>query len=485
MNGSVNPKGAETKYYFEYGTTLSYGSKTAEVSAGSGISPLEENKAITGLTASTTYDFRLVATNTHGTSYGSNQVFSTTGKPSVETKPATSVNEKEATLNGVVNPRGAETKYYFEYGTEKEKYTSKTAEVSAGSGTSNVEESATITGLTAGTEYYFRIVATNSKGTSDGGGLTLIATIKLTEYTVPEKGEPRDITTGPDGNLWFTNYYNHKIGKITTSGTITEYKLPNESYPEGITAGPEKENALWFTERRTSKIGMITTSGTITEYALPEKREPRGITVGPEGNLWFTEYDAGNKPGEIGKITTSGTITEYELPKGTDPAGIVAGPENEKALWFTEFGSSQIGKITTSGTITQYGAGGHPETIIVGPDGNLWFTDAGPIDTGVEPKIVKMSTSGTKTEYSLPAGSNLDGIGSLAAGPEKENALWFTSDAEKGEENSNRIGSITTSGTTTEYSISLDNPWGITVGPDGKLWLTGRLSSKIATVTAP
>jgi hypothetical protein len=175
LNGSVNPKGAETKYYFEYGTTLSYGSKTAEVSAGSGISPLEENKAVTGLTASTTYDFRIVATNTHGTTYGSNQVFSTTGKPSVETKPATSVSETGATLNGVVNPRGAETKYYFEYGTT-ESYGTKTAEVSAGSGTTGVEENKTITGLTAGTEYYFRIVATNTHGTTDGSNQRFMAT---------------------------------------------------------------------------------------------------------------------------------------------------------------------------------------------------------------------------------------------------------------------------------------------------------------------
>jgi hypothetical protein len=167
LNGSVKPNGAETKYYFEYGTTESYGSKTAEASAGSGESNVEESKAVTGLALGTTYDFRITATNSEGTTHGANQKFTPSGKPTVETKAATSVAETGATLNGLVNPKGAETKYYFEYGTTTS-YGTKTAEVSAGSGISNVEESKAITGLTAGTIYHFRIVATNTDGTTDG-----------------------------------------------------------------------------------------------------------------------------------------------------------------------------------------------------------------------------------------------------------------------------------------------------------------------------
>jgi hypothetical protein len=166
LNGTVNPKGAETKYYFEYGPTTSYGTKTAEVSAGSGISSVEESKAISGLAGGTVYHFRIVVRNTDGTTDGSDQEFKTLG-PFAETKPATSVGETVATLNGIVNPDGLETKYYFEYGTS-ESYGSKTVEASTGSGTSNVEESKAITGLAAETTYHFRIVATNSKGTTDG-----------------------------------------------------------------------------------------------------------------------------------------------------------------------------------------------------------------------------------------------------------------------------------------------------------------------------
>jgi hypothetical protein len=169
VSGIVNPNGLATKYYVEYGTTKSVGSKTAEVSVGSGTSNLEESKAITGLKGSTKYYFRLVATNSNGTTDGLNEVFTTTSasKPYVETKPATSVGAKEATLNGIVNPEGQETKYYFEYG-QTTAYGTKTAEASAGSGTSNVEESKAITGLEPEKIYDFRIVATNGTGTSYG-----------------------------------------------------------------------------------------------------------------------------------------------------------------------------------------------------------------------------------------------------------------------------------------------------------------------------
>jgi hypothetical protein len=90
------------------------------------------------------------------------------GLPTVETKPATGVSATAATLNGVVNPNGAETKYHFDYGAPPPFYGKKTAEVSAGAGTSNVEVSQAIAALTPNTEYHFRLVATNANGTTNG-----------------------------------------------------------------------------------------------------------------------------------------------------------------------------------------------------------------------------------------------------------------------------------------------------------------------------
>ncbi len=77
LNGSVNPNGLSTTYYFEYGTSQGYGFGTTTASAGSGTSAVGESAGVTGLNANTTYDFQLVASNSDGTTYGGNETFKT------------------------------------------------------------------------------------------------------------------------------------------------------------------------------------------------------------------------------------------------------------------------------------------------------------------------------------------------------------------------------------------------------------------------
>jgi len=78
LGGSVDPAGAVGSYRFEYGTTPGYGASTAEVALGPDIAPLTVTAPITGLQPGTTYHYRLVATNSHGATYGDNATFTTT-----------------------------------------------------------------------------------------------------------------------------------------------------------------------------------------------------------------------------------------------------------------------------------------------------------------------------------------------------------------------------------------------------------------------
>jgi hypothetical protein len=118
-----------------------------------------------------------------------------TSVPSVTTGSTTGLTENEATLHGTVNPEGAETKYYFEYGTT-ESYGSKTAEVNAGSGMNNIEVSKTITGLTSDTKYHYRIVATNNNGTTDGAGQTFTTTYWSRQAIADPKGTTETYLSG-------------------------------------------------------------------------------------------------------------------------------------------------------------------------------------------------------------------------------------------------------------------------------------------------
>src|SRR5204863_249228 len=120
------------------------------------------------------------------------------------------------------------------------------------------------------------------------------AQVTLTDYPVPSGGSSTDITTGPDGNVWFTEIAGNKIGKITPAGVITEFPIPTAaSTPVGIASGPDGN--LWFTEELANKIGRITTAGVVTEYSIPTSDGyPVGIASGPDGNLWFAEFHGKN-----------------------------------------------------------------------------------------------------------------------------------------------------------------------------------------------
>ena len=76
LNGAVDPHGLTTTVYFQYGRTISYGSRTPnQIKTGNNYQNVTAN--ISGLTAHTTYHFRVVGTNTAGTRYGSDRTFVT------------------------------------------------------------------------------------------------------------------------------------------------------------------------------------------------------------------------------------------------------------------------------------------------------------------------------------------------------------------------------------------------------------------------
>jgi len=91
--------------------------------------------------------------------------------PTATTGSATNVTSNSATLKATVNPNGLATTVYFQWGTSPS-YGNSTPSQSIGSGTSTVNVSANLSGLSPDTTYYYRIVATNSAGTTYGSGMS-------------------------------------------------------------------------------------------------------------------------------------------------------------------------------------------------------------------------------------------------------------------------------------------------------------------------
>ena len=166
LNGSLDPHGLTTSVHFQYGTTTNYGF-TAAVQTQSGNTFRNVSANISGLTASTTYHFRIVATNSAGTTVGGDRTFitlSSTEPPVVITRPATNVASFSATLNGSLNPRGSTTSVSFQYGLTTSY--GHTTPMQTQNGNAVQAISANVSGLSASHTYHFRIVAHNGGGTS-------------------------------------------------------------------------------------------------------------------------------------------------------------------------------------------------------------------------------------------------------------------------------------------------------------------------------
>jgi lysophospholipase L1-like esterase len=89
--------------------------------------------------------------------------------PNASTNPANSITINSATLNGGVNPNGAATTAWFEWGTSPTLATfSATSNQSLGAGTTTILFSASISGQESWKTYYYRAVASNSGGTQKG-----------------------------------------------------------------------------------------------------------------------------------------------------------------------------------------------------------------------------------------------------------------------------------------------------------------------------
>ena len=343
----------------------------------------------------------------------------------------------------------------------------------------------TLVGSDVGHTLVARVTATNGDGSVIVASLPSGEVKTAEEYALGSNKDPQEITVGPEGDLWFTEYNEttgeSNVSKMTTSGTVTTYNLPEKeteesrdelAEPFGITAGPSKEKAMWVAEQYASDIywlggiGRVSTSGELKQYRPePNQRRPYSIVAGPDGKLWFTLREVG----KIDDITTTGEgLAIHEVNgENAEMGGITVGPDGN--LWYTaNWGPSpslHVGKITTAGVKTEYavpGGEGKAGGLVSGPEGGLWFA-GGSI-------IGKVTTSGAITEYHLP--STMKAATWITAGPEGD--LWFT-----GSLTSEGIGKMTPSGVASIYPLNSGRAVGIVAGPEERIWFANKTGHKI------
>jgi virginiamycin B lyase len=308
---------------------------------------------------------------------------------------------------------------------------------------------------------------------------------KVTEFSsgLHSGNRPVGLAVGADGNLWATvQGAVPAIARVTPAGVIQEFssglQADNASVPVDLARGADGN--VWFTDQGpVPSIGRITSDGTITEFSAGlqdgGRSCPGAIASGPDGNVWFADEgsDCGSGAGlnEIGKVTPSGTITEYaqglQERNLSKPTALTSGPDGK--VWFTDagtqhLGASAIGQVSSAGEITEMplDAKSIPFDVVRGPGDRMWFTDRGGTAA-----IARVESSAAPTEFSDGLQiANQSSPGALAVGSDGD--IWFADGGAVPE-----IGKISTAGAIEEFGLEGDQaPGDLMSGPDGNIWFT-------------
>ena len=307
LNGTVDPHGLTTTVYFQYGRTINYG-LTTTIQSKTGDTYQNVAATIGGLTASTTYHFRIVATNSAGTRYGADRTFTTLsaiGPPVVITNPATNLTSSSATLNGSVDPHGLTTNVHFEYGTTTSYGHTTANQTKTGNAYQNVATN--ISALNASTTYHFRTVATNTSGTTYGSDRTFTTDRGLGDYGLAETFKELSKLLPGNGEIPAA------LGDVTESAGDVDESIAD--FEQGLVLDPRNMDLPVKAAATYAGLRQFPAALKLYDRALdvipddPELMALKAAIYQVEGNL----QEAAKLLIDVNERTTSGTVFATKL----------------------------------------------------------------------------------------------------------------------------------------------------------------------------
>jgi virginiamycin B lyase len=334
----------------------------------------------------------------------------------------------------------------------------------------------------------------------DTGGLAVVRSKGRVQWFRAGLDGPTDIASA-GGYLWVSDLVDATLDRITTSdrekvfdlGTIdngctAEGGCVSGTVLDGLVVAPD--HSLWGYSDGDDVLFHITTSGSITRRTVKAMdrhfEDVTGIAVASDGTVWMTRSPetVGVAGGALLHVSP-GKVSVHVGPKIVWPSSIAAGPDG--TLWYTDAGEppsgggartgTGIGRISSSGQFTTYtgttgGEVGRPDEITRGP-GGMWFTTRVASKSG----IARISSTGAVTDF---LGGTTAGTYALANGP---GGMWFAILRSSAHAQWTRIGRITSNGTAALYTKKIEDINDLVEGPDHDMWFTGAFEDGLGRVT--
>ena len=322
---------------------------------------------------------------------------------------------------------------------------------------------------------------------------------------------PTDVAFDSSGNMLIADYGNHRIRKVDTSGKITTIAGTGSSgflgdgaeatkaqFSSPIALTLDKSNNIYVSDYFNHRIRRISSSGTITTYAGSDKSgfagdgsaatsaqlfHPRGITIDSDGNLYLA--DLFNK--RIRRIVSSGTIStlagngifQFGGEGGSarnaqmnQPSGAAYDPQGN--LFIVDTANHRVRKVNPDGVITTVMGDGtasanqlsYPSAVAIDPSGNVLIADTG------NNRIRQIDSSGVVSNLTItpalrgPAGLATDADGNLYIADTGNNVVLRRSKA----------GEVTTM---ISASSGLNAPYGLALDTNGNLFVADLYNQRV------
>ena len=274
IKAQVNARGAISDASLEYGTDGVAFPISVPLAVGlGGFQTASVETTLNGLSSGTTYFFRLRAVNSVGTNVSPTQSFTVLGKPLVTFTAPSEIAPASARFNGTVNARSFDTTVSFEWGTDGNSFPNEVPAVPGTvTGNTPVAVSAAVAGLTKGTQYFYRIVATNAAGTVVSGAQSFTT---LTEPSAAVIGAFGLSTT----SARVTGSVN---ANRSVTGAVFEYGTDGVSFPSSVATEPASVSGE--TDVAVSATLTNLSQGTTYHYRIRATSDG-GVGVSAEGTF--------------------------------------------------------------------------------------------------------------------------------------------------------------------------------------------------------